>query len=400
MSKKVVLFLSTVNDHAKETLYSCPDGSQVEGTQTNEAPVKYFLRAYPDISEILCIVTTEASGIAWEWFHDAVKDIAPSVRVTNIPFTEGTDFVGGPLRAILERTEKGDEILLETTGGFRDAVMYLLLLSRMLYYTEIKTICALYSNQREKKIQDVSHLIRMFNLVGGMQELTSFGSTRTLREYYGDPAEDAGIEALLAAVEGLQDAIMLCRTEQIDARVAEFEAAMSAAEHCDDLLMRQLLPAFRKKYGKKMTILGVIKWCVESDMLQQALTIYKERIPSYLLNERKDLFEIRRGAVRKEGRDYQNADELFFLRQIQNMGSMKKPRFQNADEGDPIDLYYLALRHFANLLPASHIQANCSVSKLQTVIYDYFYIRLLRNATNHALDSMNPSSQQLEKFST
>ena len=49
MSKKVILFLSELKEGAKTAKYSCPDGSDVQGTQTNEAPVKYIINKYDDI---------------------------------------------------------------------------------------------------------------------------------------------------------------------------------------------------------------------------------------------------------------------------------------------------------------------------------------------------------------
>ena len=398
MSKKVVLFLSKVNNDAGEKRYSCPDGTEVSGTQTNEAPVKYLLRAHRDIEEILCVVTPEARNSAWEWFEGEVRDMAPHVRLTPISYEMGTeDFTDGPLRRILEHTQAGDEIFLETTGGLRDNVMYLLLLSRVLSYTGVRTSGAVYTNFNDARIQDISNVVGIFDLVGGMQELTGFGSTRTLRAYYGTPAGDARIEALLAAVEGLRDTIMLCRTEQLDGRVAEFETAMSAATECDDLLLRQLLPAFRKKYGKKLTIVGVIKWCVESEMLQQALTIYKERIPAYLLREREDLLSLESDAKMVGGKLYLTSEEQRFMNGIYSMGR-SQVNYDNFKDDEQPDLIYFALRNFSNLIMDSDFHRNCSLPKLQTIFYDYLYIRLLRNMVNHAQEAVTPSAVKLEDF--
>ena len=139
MAKKIILFLSSISERATERVYACPDGGSVAGTQTNEAPVKYLLRAWPEVSEILCVVTPEAMALAWDWFVSEVGALSPEVRVTKIPFPAGEDFTRGPLRELLDRTRSGDEILLETTGGPRDAAMYLLLTSRVLSDAGVKT---------------------------------------------------------------------------------------------------------------------------------------------------------------------------------------------------------------------------------------------------------------------
>lgn len=392
MAKKIVLFLSTLTDNAQEYRYRCPDGGEVTGSQTNEGPVRYLLRRWPEVSEILCFVTKAARESAWEWFCMEVLALAPAVRIIHIPYDEKIPFTDGPMQELLAHIGEGDEILLETTGGFRNVVMDLLLISRVLSYTGVRTLSAVYARKGPPEIVDAAHLIREFDLVGGMQEFSGFGSTRTLRTYYGAPAEDAKIEALLAAAEKLLDCISLCRTEQLEVRLKEFTAALDGAENCADPLMKMLLPAFRKKYGANMNVLSLILWCVRSDMLQQALTIYKERIPAYLLNERKDLFTLAPGAPKGDPKDYQSPEETKLLAQFESMGRNVCKR--NADH------YALALMDLEQQLPLSHIEPHCSYSKLRAVFFDYFYFRTLRNLTNHASDTVTTDRETMERTLT
>ena len=190
MAQKIVLFLSELRENAREVEYRCPDGSTVTGVQTNEAPVKYLLHRHPHISEILCVVTPTAEQNAWERFQAEIAQTAPKVRCALIPFLSETDFQGEVLPQILARAESGDEIFLETTGGLRTAVMYLLLISRALSYAGVKTAGAVYSNYNQKVIEDISSLISLFDFIDGMQELTSFGNVRSLRSYYHIRAHD------------------------------------------------------------------------------------------------------------------------------------------------------------------------------------------------------------------
>ena len=319
MSQKIILFLSELKENSASRSYHCPDGSQVEGAQTNEAPVQYLLRRYPDTTEILCIVTEKAEG-AFASLSEKWGQLAPGVSAVPIPYEEGEEFSGAPLSAILSHVRPGDEILLETTGGFRNAVMYLLLLGRILSYTGVRTVCAVYSNFQTSEIEDISSIVSLFDLVGGMQELTSFGSVRTLRTYYGDNPADPAIGELLSSLERLNDAILLCRTRQIDGCMESFGKALDGVEHCSDPLMRELVPAFRKKFGKKMSIISLIKWCVESDMLQQALTVYTERVPAVIL-ERGDLLRMGPGVRRVTAMEYQDPAAEQFLKGFLKLSS-------------------------------------------------------------------------------
>lgn len=283
MSVKIILFVSSLPAAGPRLeKYACPGGGTVTGGQTNEAPVRWLLSRYPEVSEILCVVTPEA-GAAFDYLCTALKGDWPELELVPIPYREGEDFSGGPLSAILSRVSREDSILLETTGGFRNAMMYLLLVSRVLSYIGVRTECAAYSSYPLRQVEDVSHLIGLFDLVGGMQELSSFGSARTLRTYYGPTPQDPAIGRLLTALEQLNETITLCRTNQLGQRMQSFNQALDAVKGCGDPLMRELLPAFREKFGRKLNTTSLIKWCVESDMLQQALTVYTERVPTLIL---------------------------------------------------------------------------------------------------------------------
>lgn len=384
MATKIILFLSKLGDD-NEQEYICPDGGTVMGSQTNEAPVKYLLRAWPETSELICIVTPEAED-AREWCLSEIKKLAAKLIIHNIPYDSKTDFTTGPLNQIIQLVNAGDTILLDTTGGFRNAVMDLLLTSRVLSYIGVKTACAVYSNQYTRQIEDITHMIGTFDLIGGMQEFTSFGSTRTLRAYYGTPAADGRIEKLLTTVEHLLDCITLCRTEQLEALLADFEAALTDAESCDDVMLRMLLPAFRKKYGKKLRILGLIRWCIDSDMLQQALTIYKERIPAYLMN-RADLLTMKPGASREGQKDYQSEEEAVFVKQFIDMGKNTSEYRRLRRQIENLDAIPFALEELWIQLPYSHLDVHCSRQQFSDIVFDYFYIRALRNMTNHANES-------------
>lgn len=409
MASTIILFLSVFNSRSEEKNYTCPDDSTVPGTQTNDAPVRYLLRAHPDIQKILCVVTTNARETAWEHFQHIVKEAASAVEMLPIPYEENENFSEKAIPMILEHVQRDDEIFLDVTGGFRNANMYLLLLSRVLSYKGIRTVGAVYSNFQAKRVEDVFHLIEMFDLVGGMQELTSFGNVQTLRAYYDQQArksqrQDGKIVALLNSMERLNETITLCRTSQMEERMKEFNSALTDAEECEDPLMRTLLPVFREKFERKLTTPGLIKWCVENGMIQQALTIYKERIPTYLIRDRTDILEVKAHAPLPNNLSrYENEDEARFYEHLLKIGGNMRSSLRRAnasayyaDEGrDPtvITLKYMD----DDMLSSSYFKVNCTTHKLSEILMDYLYIRALRNMIHHANDSSTTSQKDIEE---
>ena len=404
MAKKIVLFLSPVRGDAKEFTYSCPDGCTVCGRQTNEAPVKYFLRVHPDIKEILCVVTPQAESSAWVRFQAMAKKENPSLLCTKISFTEEQNFQTDVLPLILSQTASGDEILLETTGGFRDAMMYLLLISRALTYAGVKTIGAVYSNHGQGRIQDVTHLIDQFDLIGGMQELTSFGNVRSLRDFYQKHTAVPEVEEMLDATEQLWGNITLCQTGRITDSMDRFNQALEGVSNCSDPLMRALLPAFRKTFGERLTIPGVIKWCLRNDMIQQALTIYKERIPTYLLQGKGSILQVKKGAPAPETtKEYVSEDEARFFDQFLLMGPHIRRSYYGIDvdtyKGGLKDPFVVTLTYFEKLFDDSYFTTEkVSVARLKDILMDYLYIRAIRNMINHANDQETESQQQLLEY--
>lgn len=404
-ARKIILFLSDLKKGAEEQTYACPDGSKVVGTQTNEAPVKYLLKAYRDVCEVLCIVTpvAEKSGA-----FEKLKTAIDKVTVKDITF-DGRDFAAGPLAEIMSRMKKGDEILLDTTGGLRDAIMQLLLVSRALSFSGIPTVGAVYANYGAKQIVDCSHLIGLFDLVGGMQEMASFGSVKTLRDYYNKEKAKQEVTDLLNAMEELQENITLCRTGKLDACIKKFNEAMEGAESCEDPLVKALLPAFQDKFDKKLNIPGLIHWCINSDMLQQALTIYRERIPAYILRDRVDLVKLKEDMGEKakeliddrlkEKKEYETEEEVKF-RLLLDMGRRMKYRYyDNESQSWTVDPAVVTLKHLEQLAESSdHFKIVCTMEQMKDIIMDYQYIRMLRNMINHANEQSTQNQQQLIKY--
>ena len=397
--QKIVLFLSVLNDKAPERLYSCPKGEDVTGVQTNEAPVKYLLRENPHISEILCILTQEAREKAWQLFRDMVAQENARVVCTPIPFEKESDFQSEVLPEILHHTRGTEKIFLETTGGRRDTIMHLLLISRALSYIGVKTAGAVYSKltgQETGEIMDVSQLIELFDLIGGMQELTSFGNIKSLRGYYGKREHAPEIDSLLDAVERLWECITLCRPNQISECMSQFNQALDQVEKCSDPLIRALLPAFRNKFGERLTIPGLIKWCIQSDMLQQALTVYNERIPHYIMTEKKDILKLKTTAhTYRNKKDYITDETACFCNEFLKMSRMM---YSGVEADNKKDLIIETLKNFETLMPRSYFITKYPLEQLRIIAMDYVYIHTLRNMTNHANDQETGSQQQMMEY--
>ncbi len=349
MAKKIITFLSLKHNDAVEKDYICPDGSAVRGKETNEAPLRYLYRENPDIDEVICLVSDRAKAEAWEDFCLFAAENAPTAVCTEIHYDEQRDS-GELLSEVMSKIQPDDVIFLDVTGGFRTVMMDIMLLSRTMHYTGVTFGGAVYSEAGRKDepghIRDATQLFDTFNMVEGMQELSSLGSTHMLRNYYDKRGEpDEKIDELLKSMDALFETITLCRTSKIDECMKRFEVALKNARSCDDPLMQQLLPTLQKRFGEGLDTLSLIEWCVKSNMLQQALTVYTERVPREIMRHVDG-----RGAYTMGKRDYEDADairlrELMMLSCDMSMDGRNNPvkslrNYINFKRKDLLDVVY------------------------------------------------------------
>ena len=166
MAKKILVFLSQYRK-AEMQSYAAPDGTTWDGALTNDAPIRYLLHRNPDVEELLCIVTSE-SVETYQRLQGLLKEDGYQGKCTEISYQATQVFEETVLPAVSNRLQPGDQLLLDITGGFRNAVLYLLLISRVLSYQGVVTVEAVYSSLNPRQIVDATALIRLFDLVGGI----------------------------------------------------------------------------------------------------------------------------------------------------------------------------------------------------------------------------------------
>lgn len=442
---KILLFLSDLKT-GQEKSYACPEGDPVPGIQTWEAPVRYLLRKYrPDECELLCLVTEQAED-SYEWLQTMIGDGSlPPVQTQKIPYRPGEDLRKAlPAEASPGETSPGEnstgestldrllqyfsepdcKLLLELTGGLRDTVMQLLLISRVLSYKGVPTLEAIYANHQEARIEDRSQLLYLFDLVAGLQEFTSFGSADTLRRYYETLAQitpepmEPCVTELLDAIGQLTNTITLCRTGLLEDSLRRFRKALERIETSQDPFMRQFTSVFSQKYGK-LDIPDVIRWCIRNGMYQQALTIYTERIPAYISNPNEGNLIYMNEKIWDNRNSYQDPAAAQFYFGFLRVGSRIRKHVRPEDllqapAGAPeseddrkqrqaAEGQILTVKYLEDCLNRSWITrdydktASCTIPQLKKVMMDYLYIKALRNMVNHASDE-GTTDQNLIRF--
>lgn len=229
------------------------------------------------------------------------------------------------LRATLEIAERiqcyatahpNDEIVLhaDMTGGLRHTNMLLLDVIRLLQYQGITIGGIFYSNyqppaanaaaDRMSHVEELADIYDMLDLIAGAKEFMQFGSVKGLRAYFARQDCSDALREVLAAMNGFDDAMRLCHrsrferaTERLHAALQTFrdvaadEASPSVLSHralLNDRLMLQMMPRIEQDYRallREHDALQSMQWCLSHGDLQQAITLYTETVPAYLIEK-------------------------------------------------------------------------------------------------------------------
>lgn len=193
----------------------------------------------------------------------------------------------------------GDTLVIhaDCTGGMRHAAMVMMAVLRLMQYDErIRIGDILYSNYQKQIVEKANDIYALFDLIAGAEEFVRFGSVQTMLDYYArqdTQHQSVELQQLLQAMTSFADAISLCHYGTFRKAIEELRIAMKKFHdrfrsgegmQLADAFINRLYGRIRHEYKQLLQEenpddLTLIDWCVRHDYIQQALTLYTERIP-------------------------------------------------------------------------------------------------------------------------
>lgn len=286
-----------------ENLYKS-DLGEISGIYTNDAPVKYLVScivSQGETADKIIAVTTAEADTAYEKFCETMKNYAeekntPLPAILKISTSETV--LAETIQKIVNEIGVNDNIYIDTTGGFRNSSYILMGVVRILEYSDIKLTKAVYSkydreNAENNSIVDVTDTYRMFDLINAVNTFTSVGNSHELEEYF-ESTENVTIKETISAMNEFSDAITLCRTSRLGETLEKLNLSLEAtagiqSDSKDIILFRSLSETIKKKFGVKngeIEYPDIVKWCLDNRLIQQAVTIYTEKMPEYFLSKK------------------------------------------------------------------------------------------------------------------
>lgn len=260
-----------------------------------------------------------------DFFKRRIKEFVPAENIITVDYDESNSMnaalpdIGEMGKSILAEAEKIQKeqgadcpitIHADMTGGMRNASMMMLGVMRLLNFSGLQMGRILYSNWEPNRssnfVEDSQDVYRFFDLVAGATEFAKYGSVEKLADYYNidvfeqKPYTDEcnlsrELYELVNAMGYFAQSIKLCRYGELQdacALLAEKMKAFTNPERqnydANDKLFEALLPTIKESYKTILSAhddLDIIAWCVKQGHLQQAMTLYTERVPEFIAKQ-------------------------------------------------------------------------------------------------------------------
>ncbi|MDY2923893.1 MAG: TM1812 family CRISPR-associated protein, partial [Treponema sp.] len=202
------------------------------------------------------------------------------------------------LKQICEQISKKDVVYIDSAGGARTTSSLIQLFTKILKYNGIKNPYSLYSDiQNGAQIYDTTSFQKMTDIADSMNEFMTTGKSDQLQKYFSDKSLKQAYSDLLKTMTEFSDKIRLGVVDSLDSSVENLricidkcqKVSVDSEDEIGTVIINEFLPTIEEKLLGDMQegidYLKIVKWCIDNGLIQQAITVFNEKIPRYIINK-------------------------------------------------------------------------------------------------------------------
>lgn len=315
----LIAIISTFGYNTQERKYTIRvpgcDVEAITAVHTNESILKCLVhlesvRQSGGLNKVIALVSNGVQTIkkaefnnstALGYFRDIIEKFAPGAEVVSVPIENDNAEpinTAAILQMICDNISSTDNVYIDCAGGKRTTNYIIQVLTKILNYTGVNTPCTLYSDIQNNVsyIVDNKEYERMTYLADAFNEFMTTGKADQLKECMKDKDVPTPFGRILDAISEFSDKIRLGRVHDIDTTIQTLKSSIAEAQKIDtpDKIESVILKQFFRVIEEKLIGTGenktdyakLIKWCLDNVLVQQALTLFVEKIPVYLFEKK------------------------------------------------------------------------------------------------------------------
>ncbi|MBQ5824163.1 MAG: TM1812 family CRISPR-associated protein [Clostridia bacterium] len=198
---------------------------------------------------------------------------------------------------LVEKLEGEKYIYIDYSGGLRNIQYLMASLIQFFELSHMHCKQIVYSQWRPPKIIDIKNIYDISQIVQAVNDFTETGSVKKLGEIFGDVEQYGYIAKLINSLDSFVKAISVGRVDELDSIRNDIRTNLEQLEISGENDFAQglyagifmlLVPNIKESFHmndeeNSLSYAGIIKWCLEHRFVQQAATIYVEKMPSVYL---------------------------------------------------------------------------------------------------------------------
>ena len=334
MKNALLLFVSPIQKNRETNMltqvsYAVNGGENISAVQANEAAIKYMMQQLAaqgeTVDKVFAFVSNMVSGKQGKKFfyvdeagqehQGTYQQLFEELLVAQYPQLEGNivyipydeddqqrnanDYVLNMVQEIQGTLAYPPEwrIHVDLAGGLRHAAVTMMSVVHLLKYTGLEIGQVVYANysSQPKRMEDVTELHRMYELVSSTDSLLNSANIQHIIAYFKEVKCNRVLKNLLKALEDFTDDVRVCRTgafntdrKQLIKALANFK--QYPQKNTQELLFSKILTVLEKDYAEILRTgssrENIIRWCLSKDFLQQAMTLFNEWVPLILVEDK------------------------------------------------------------------------------------------------------------------
>lgn len=238
---------------------------------------------------------------------------------------------------ICSNISNDDVVYIDAAGGKRTTTNVIQLVTNILEYKGIENPLTLYSDiqNNPKFITDTKAFEQLTDLADAFNEFMTSGKSNILqkciRESKTSEQSLEQYDALVTAMCEFSDKIKLGKVDDLESTLMKLkygieQCAENKGDNIESVIVNQFLPIIKQKFfgeseDRRVDYIKLVEWCLENDLLQQALTIFTEKIPISIFEKKIVRCNGDINKVKQEYNDQGNASEWesdFLYRKLMN----------------------------------------------------------------------------------
>ncbi len=277
---------------------------RVFGKQTNE-PVTKALQLYLkkkgqtlDKIILLCTPATlspdDSGENSVEKFRNALsaEGICPEIDTIFLKELSDSQAIYNTGMELIEicRSVSDPELYIDSTGGFRDAMMFLISMMQLLKEKNIHIADIFYTIYDRNATPPHPIVSRMdaylvYDLISGYEALETYGDPQKLKRYFANRAISKTAKSILDTLQSIYTEMKICRVSQSTSALLRLAKLLDEYSYGDDTFDR-VVELAKVKYGgirDGFTYPDYIEWYYTHGYIPQTLAFFYEMLPEILV---------------------------------------------------------------------------------------------------------------------